>query len=817
MLARMKKDRSADISQGTLFPEQPACDSGVVFINDRCRVESRDGYCVVSVCGIVLAHYVVGDLAGEAYAMVNLVEQGWARQTEVAQAFGCDVRTVRRNQRRAEEGGLSALGRGRGYPKGRPRTSASRDRKVEGWKSQGVSNREIARRLGVTEKTVRKALGRLGWKEEHAIQQSLPMEVADPKLSGPTNKADLNRAERSCEPAESPCNAGQSPLTLNETAADPKLSGLTMQSDDDDETMPISLDRCGKDRSLDRLLACMGLLDDAAPVFTESTRVSGAGVLVAIPALVDSGVIAVARDIYGSVGPAFYGLRTTVLTLLLMALLRIRRPEGLKEHSPGQLGRLLGLDRAPEVKTLRGKLARLAAFGRAAQFGRALAERRVAQRGDAMGFLYVDGHVRVYHGKQPIPKTHVARMRISMSATTDYWINDAGGDPLFVVPTEANKGLVKMLPPVLEEVRALVGERRVTVVFDRGGWSPKLFKKLIEEGFDILTYRKGRFRRVGRKHFDVHEGTTDGQAIRYVLADQGIRLRNRLRLRQVTRLGDDGHHQTPIVTSRRDLTAIEVAYRMFARWRQENFFKYLREEYALDALLTPDVEAADPTRDVPNPVRAKLNTQLRQARAELHRLHAEYGLEAVNNREEVRRTMRGFKIAHAAAGRQILKAMKRVTDLERRRAAVPTRVPVRQVVQGEVIKLEVERKHLSDILKMVAYQAESDLLHMLAPSYRRVEEEGRTLIQNALAASGDIHVSDNELLISLDPLSSPHRSKALAALCLDINATQTRFPGSKLRLRFEVKPSPKPSQAFPGPRPPKSRLTTSKPDISARG
>jgi hypothetical protein len=685
---------------------------------------------------------------------------------------------------------------------------------VERWRSQGVSKREIARRLGVNEKTVRKALRRLGWKEEAPEQGTLPLEAADQKLSGPTKEADPTQAAEGPQEAQSPFQGNEKPVALNDAPADPKLSGCAVDSD---EPIAVSLDRGGEDRSLDRLLACMGVLDDAAPVFTDSTQVGGAGVLLAIPALMDSGVIAVARDVYGSVGPAFYGLRTTIVTLLMMALLRIRRPEGLKEHSPRQLGRLLGLDRAPEVKTLRGKLARLAAFGRAAPFGRALAERRVAQRGHAMGFLYVDGHVRVYHGKQQIPKTHVARMRISMSATTDYWINDAGGDPLFVVPTEANKGLVKTLPPILDEVRALVGERRVTVVFDRGGWSPKLFKKLIEEGFDILTYRKGKFRRVGRKHFQLHEATIDGQAIRYVLADQGIRLRNRLRLRQVTRLGDDGHHQTPIVTSRRDLTAIELAYRMFARWRQENFFKYLREEYALDALLTPDVEAADPDRDVPNPVRAKLNAQLRQARAELHRLHAEYGLEAVKNREEVRRTMRGFKIAHAAAGRQILKAMERVGDLERRRAAVPTRVPVRQVVQGEVVKLEVERKHLTDILKMVAYQAESDLLQMLAPSYRRVEEEGRTLIQNALAASGDMQVSDNELLISLDPLSSPHRNKAIAALCQELNATRTRFPGSNLRLRFELKSSPKRSLAFPGPRPPKSPHTTPKPDISARG
>jgi hypothetical protein len=172
-------------------------------------------------------------------------------------------------------------------------------------------------------------------------------------------------------------------------------------------------------------------------------------------------------------------------------LLRIKRPEGLKERPPGEFGRVLGLDRAPEVKTLRRKLARLAAFGRAAEFGRALARRRAASRGAALGFLYVDGHVRAYHGRHPIAKAHVARMRISMPATTDYWVGDASGEPLLVITAEANAGLVKTLPRVLDEVRLVVGERRLTIVFDRGGWSPRLFAQILDGGFDILTYPQG--------------------------------------------------------------------------------------------------------------------------------------------------------------------------------------------------------------------------------------------------------------------------------------------------------------------------------------
>ena len=131
---------------------------------------------------------------------------------------------------------------------------------------------------------------------------------------------------------------------------------------------------------------------------------------------------------------------------------------------------------------------------------------------------------------------------------------------------------------------------------------------------------------------------------------------------------------------------------------------------------------------------------------------------------------------------------------------MPTRVPVQQVTEGEVIKLSVERKHITDLLKMVAYQAEGDLLRLVTPHYRRTEDEGRTLIQNALATPGDIEVTDTELRVSLEPLSSPHKANALVALCDHLNETRTTFPGSRLRLCFDVKPAPEPSLAFPGPR-----------------
>jgi hypothetical protein len=527
-----------------------------------------------------------------------------------------------------------------------------------------------------------------------------------------------------------------------------------------------------------------------------------------IPLLVNSGIFRVAKSLYGDIGPAFYGLRTTLLTLLLMALARIKRPEWLKERDPITLGRILGLDRAPEVKTIRRKLTRLASYHRAERLSADLARLRVEQRGQMMGFLYVDGHVRAYHGKRKIPKTHVARMRLSMPATTDYWVNDQSGDPLFVVTAEANAGMVKMLPEILKQVGELVGDRRFTIVFDRGGWSPKLFKKLIKgtkekdykDRVDIMTYRKGKCRQVNEKRFHLRRAKLDGQRVAYRLHDQPVRfLKGTLRLRQVTRLCDDGH-QTQVLTSRWDLRDIEVAYRMFNRWRQENFFKYMGEEFLIDALADYQVEPDDPTRTVPNPQRRALDKRIRAARTEVTKFEQAYGAAAADNPEGARPTMRGFKIAYGKLGKQLRNARQQLDDLRRKRRALPQRVEVRDISPDAVVKLTTERKHLTNIIKMVAYQAESDLMVLLQPHYARADDEGRTLLHDIFATSADIHVIDNELHVTLAPLSSPHRTEAAQSLCVLLNETATVFPGTKLRLRFAVHPPPIKGLAFPGPR-----------------
>ena len=767
--------------QALPLPSPPP--SNIVVINARCSLRMETDQRVIVVAGLPVHHYRAEDTAAEAYAMVFLVESGFALQTDVARAFGCSVRTVRRNQWRYAQGGMAALGHEAGWRRGRRRISAKRLRRIEQMKSQGMSNRAIAHKLGVTEKAIRKQVGPT--RGAASGQLALP-EIRPPKKSAATAPP-ASSAGGDDDDDDDP-GGKRSP-----SAAPPAAAA------NDDEPVPKSLDRDASNRTFDRQLAYLGLLKDAAPLFRDGSSIPGAGVLLALPSLIESGLLRISRKLYGEIGPAFYGLRTTLLTLLLMALLRIKRPEHLKERDPAAFGRLLGLDRAPEVKTLRRRLTCLAARHCAEQLGAELARVRVGQRGHLMGFLYVDGHVRAYHGQRSISSNaYVARRHLAMPASTDYWINDSSGDPLLVITGEIDAALTKAMPGLLREVREVVGERKVTIVFDRGGWSPKLFATMIKDGFDVLTYRKGRFRHINERRFVRRRAVLDGRSVDYLLHDEPVRLLNgKLRLRQVTRLCDGGH-QTTVITSRWDLRDIEVAYRMFERWRQENFFKYMREEFLLDALVDYQIEPEDPTRTIPNPERRALDKEIRAARADVARLECELGAAAANNAEQRRPTMRGFKIANARLGKQLRKALTHLTRLLKKRRDIPKRVEVRELSEQAMVKLATERKHLTDIIKMVAYQAESELIALMRPHYARIDDEGRTLLHELFATAGDISVSNSELQITLAPLSSPHRTLAAQALCDILNKTATVFPGSSQRMRFAVQPPRRIGLAFPG-------------------
>lgn len=519
----------------------------------------------------------------------------------------------------------------------------------------------------------------------------------------------------------------------------------------------------------------------------------------AVPLLVQHGLIEAFVKVYGSLGPSFYGLRTIVVTLFLAALLRIKRPEHFKEYRPGDLGAILGLDRAPEVKTVRRKFARLATMGRGKQLMEELARRRIAEDEDRVAFLYVDGHVREYHGKFPLFQAKKAQRQVVTPAVTDNWVHDADGEPLLVVTSEINARLTQVLEAILADVRRLVGDgRRMTVIFDRGGFSPKLFARLIDAGFDVITYRKGKVNKLPATRFAVVKEKIDGVCREYTICDRPRvrvgtlptekthrRKRSKAKKRYLwmreVRVWRDAGRQTPILTNRQDLSAVMVAYRIFFRWRQENYFKYMAEEFALDALVEYGAEDVPETTDCRNPQWLRLTRRLKEARADVKRLEGELGKEAEVNAEATRPTMRGFKIAHAELREQLHKAEAKVEQLLRKRKQIPARIPA-----CDRRMLKREKKLIADTIKMAAYQVETQLLGMLQDQYARADEEGRTLLHAAFQSPARLEVADHELRVTIAAQSSPHRTAALWALCEQLDALAVPFPGTHLRLRLAV-------------------------------
>jgi len=744
-------------------PEAPA---GQVSINDRLWFLECDGYINVFLREISLYRFSRDDDLVLRFVSVNLRLDGHATQREIAQAFGHSIRSQMRWEKWYREEDLAGLEDG--ARTGRPRGVAGGKRVfLAMWFEQGLSNREIARRLGVSEATVRRELSRLGLSHSSPAEDDLfkeeEGEVGDDDQEE-EDGADTNSVDEAPKPALAP------PGTL--------------------DVDPLS-------RVLDRFLAQSGLIEDAVPFFAEAEKLPRAGVLLAVPLFAASGALAVFERIYGSLGAAFYGLRSTVVCLFLMALLRIKYPENLKEYSPPDLGQIMGLDRMPEVKTLRRKLRQLAGAKKGEELMRGLAELRIEGDIGRVGYIYLDGHVREYHGKHPLGKAHITGKRISAPAATDTWVNDAEGDPLFVVTSELNAGLTKMLPKILTEVREMVGkERRVTVIFDRGGYSPRLFVQLKEMGFDLITYRKGTKDPVAPEEFREAKVERGGKKETWWIHDKAevpIGIRHKatkekeaepwLVMRQVSRLRKDGEGVTQVLTTRTqdDLAAEEVLVRMFSRWRQENFFKYMKPEFALDALTQYGVEELSAEADRPNPERKKLEKKRKKVKAKLANLLSQLGEEVEQNVESRRRTVRGLKIANAALRREIAEVTKNLEELTSRIEGLPARVKA-----DGLRRLERDQKLVVDAVKMVAYQVESDLHRMLFGRYKRADDEGRTLLHAIFQSSAKLEIEDKKLKVTIARLSSAHRTKALQELCDELNKVNAKFPGSDLRIVLAV-------------------------------
>ena len=345
----------------------------------------------------------------------------------------------------------------------------------------------------------------------------------------------------------------------------------------------------------------------------------------------------------------------------------------------------------------------------------------------------------------------------------------------------------------------------MTVCFDRGGWSPALFADITAAGFDLLTWRKGPAPDLPADEFTTITCADDrGREHAYDLADTTVTLAIRdgprkgqtVTLRQVTRrvpARGGGTRQIHALTSRTDLAAGEVCWRLTSRWREENYFRYARTHFALDALDSHAATPDDPARIVPNPAKKDRRRPGPPRRDPRRRRPgparrqpggaAQPGARPAGHHHQPDDQRPGRPCRGRLAGLQAAQDAA---------AAVPARIRLGEIAP-DMVRLEAEVKQITHAIRMAAYNTETALARALDGHYARAGDEAYALIREALTISGDIIPGHGQLLIRLDPLTAPRRTQALAALCDQLTAAGACYPGTDLILRYEVKSHPSPA------------------------
>ena len=548
-----------------------------------------------------------------------------------------------------------------------------------------------------------------------------------------------------------------------------------------------------------RVAASLGGLVAVAPLFQASLDVPCAGVLFALPALLAVGLLDGAQD-HLKLPDGYYGLDSLLLLSAFMALARLESMEALRYRAPGEWGKLLGLDRVPEVRTMREKLRVLSLDEQPQRWSEALSKRWMHQEPDQASVLYIDGHVRVYHGQQTeLPKHHVTRQKLCLRATTDYWVNAMDGQPFFMVNQAVDPGLIEVIerdilpqldkqvpnqPVLLDDT---LGSHRFTLVFDREGYSPDFMQRMKKQRVACLTYHKFAGQDWSDDEFQACPVRLHtGQIVAMDLAERGTRLSNNLWVREIRKRTARGH-QTAVLSTDYQSQSPQLAGSMFSRWSQENFFRYARGRFALDRLADYAIDVIPDTLRLVNPAWRELDGKLRKTNATLSRVLARFGATNMTGEIEVVKMERWIE-QKAQMQDEIEELQGAVVDLKVARKATAHHVTFAELPDDQKFrKLRTHTKQLVDTIKMISYRAETAMANILRPVIKR-PDEARTLLRAIYATEADLipDLKAQTLTVQLHHLAQKNSDLAIQKLCDELNATETVFPRTSLRLILKL-------------------------------
>lgn len=485
-----------------------------------------------------------------------------------------------------------------------------------------------------------------------------------------------------------------------------------------------------------------------------------------------------------------------------MALSRIKNPEQLRRHNPGEFGKIIGLDRVPEVSRLRIKLSEIASMNKAIDLSNALADYWIELDNQIGGYFYVDGHVRVYHGDMSNrPKCHVSRQKLCLPATIDWWVNDWMGKPYFFATGEVNEKLLqvlddKIIPRLLNDLHASTSEEelqknnllpRFTIIFDREGYSPKKWKEWWEKyRIAVVSYRKNVKDKWDEEIFEKKDVIVAGKKQEMKLAEKVIDI-DGFKLREIRKLSNSGK-QTAIYTTNFILTTEELAGKMFSRWSQENFFRYMMHDYDIDHLIEYAHTPLSGDIRIVNPLYRECTKKLEKTRAKLKSKRSEF-MKLCDDimSEDLKQTAK--QIEKKAQLHEDIEELKLIVQEElSERKNHKQYITIDEMPESEqYTKLDTEKKLFTELIKMIAFRAETSMVNLLSEYYTKCLTEGRVLVKEIINSDADLipDYTNNTLTVKLHSLSTPRANKAVQKICKTLTETETIYPTTNLRIIYK--------------------------------
>ena len=701
------------------------------------RLFTHQGEAVVLSGRRVLFRFAAADIGMRRLAMVALTQAGQSVKA-VAQAFEVHPNYLSTLRKTAREEGSAGLVKVQGRPV--KLTGAQREQARE-WAEQGVTGQEIARRLQVSDSLISRLVGAGRWAPE-PVQDEFPddtdtddtddTDVAGPGVADRELPEPVAAEPAVVEPGDGLGGAVAGSSRLGAAGVDSRYAGAML--------LHAFYDRVGA-------AAVFAPLTGAGPAPARSRRFDDVALLTATSVAFALGV--------GSV-------------------------EATKHLLGDQIGPLAGLDRLPELRTLRPRLAELAEACDPLRLQTDLARAMIDAEAPLLGLYFVDDHFVPYEGAKPVGKGYNTKRRHAQKGLADTLVTDYHGRAVCFVSGPPS-GLTKTLPAALSELRRVTADAKIMLGFDRGGSYAQVFTHCRDHDVDWITYRRGKLAdttTAPRRYWRV-DGAARAEAV--TLADEMITIKDYGPARQLTLF----EHDKPVLqvlTS--DLTAPAAALLAWlrCRWRIENVFKYLTAHHGMDWLCHYEADTAPDTTPIDNPARTQARDAVKRAQTTL--ADAQRALTRLLRSDA---TVAEINAAIPAAQTAIDTAEAALASAKSQLKTVPAKIPANQHnPQAQRAILRTQRRSLQMVLRLLAFNAEQWLADRLN-AYLADNDEYRATLRHLLHLGGRITYTPKSITVALDPPTTPKITRALRLLLAELNATPPRIPGDNRPLTYKIK------------------------------